>query len=80
MANIEKTEPARSASEVTFNDSNQIDPTRAIYVGSTGNVKVDFVDGSTVTFSSVSAGTLLPIRVNRIYSTGTTATDVIALY
>lgn len=80
MANIEKTEPARSAAEVTFNDSSLIDPTRAIYVGSTGNVKVDFVDGSTVTFSSVSAGTLLPIRVNKIYSTGTTATDIIALY
>lgn len=80
MANIEKTEPARSAAEVTFNDSSLINPTRAIYVGSTGNVKVDFVDGTTVTFSSVSAGTLLPIRVNKIYSTGTTATDIIALY
>lgn len=54
--------------------------TRGLYVGSTGDVKVDLVGSGTVTFKNVQAGTLLPIRVKRLYSTGTGVTDAIGLY
>nr|DAL11089.1 MAG TPA_asm: hypothetical protein [Bacteriophage sp.] len=72
---------ARRAAAVTTSDSAvSDDPTRALYVGGAGNVKVDMVSGGTVTFSNVAAGTLLPIQVTRVYATGTTATLIIGLY
>ena len=35
---------------------------------------------NTVVFRDVPAGTFLPIKVNRVWSTGTTADSIIALY
>lgn len=52
---------------------------RALYVGSTGNVKVTTVDGDVLTFSSVPVG-ILDIYVKRVWSTGTTASSIIALW
>lgn len=51
---------------------------RAIYVGGAGNISVIMMSGETVTFNSVPVG-ILPIKVKRIRSTGTTATNMIAL-
>jgi len=31
-------------------------------------------------FQNVAAGSFLPIEVNRIFNTGTTATDIMAIY
>lgn len=55
---------------------------RGIYVGGAGDVKVDMAgpQAGTVTFSAVPAGTLLPIRVSKVYKTGTTATLLIAVW
>lgn len=53
---------------------------RMLWVGGAGNVKVDTVGGDTVTFSTVAAGTRLPIQAKKVYSTGTTATLMVALY
>jgi hypothetical protein len=36
--------------------------------------------GQTVTFVGVAAGSVLPIRVARVNSTNTTATNIVALY
>lgn len=48
-------------------------PTRGIYIGETGDVYVDMFDrGSNIPFFAVQAGTLLPLRVKRVRSTGTT--------
>lgn len=55
-------------------------PTRAIYVGGAGNLRIDLVDGGTVTFVGLLAGTILPVQSIRVYSTSTTATNLIALY
>jgi hypothetical protein len=68
------------AAAVTTSDTNNIRTTRGLYVGGSGNVKVDMAYGTTVTFSSVPAGTVLPIQVTRVYATDTTATLMIALY
>jgi hypothetical protein len=65
---------------VTSNTVTYEDPTRGVYVGVGGNVKVDMVSGGTVNFLNIIAGTLLPIQVVRIYATGTTATNLVALY
>jgi len=54
--------------------------TRALYIGAGGNVKVTTTRGSELTFVGLVAGTVLPVRVARLWSTGTTATNVLGLY
>ena len=53
--------------------------TRAIYVGQTGNVRVQTTSGDIVTFANLQAGVLYPIRVARVFQTGTTAADLVGL-
>ena len=54
---------------------------RALWVGSFGNVKVDLRDGaSTITFNNVQDGTLLPFRVVKVYKTGTTASNMVLVW
>lgn len=66
---------------VTKSDATVLPPTRAVYVGGAGDLAVIFVgDTAAVTLSSVPAGTLLPIQVNKVMSTNTTATNIVALY
>ena len=73
--------PAISAVAVTPHDSNDIDVTRSLYVGGAGNIKVDMHEtGTAVTFEGVLAGSILPLRVSRVYSADTTATLIVALY
>lgn len=50
-----------------------------LYVGGAGDVKVVTENGDTVTFSAVPVGTILPIRVKQVLSTGTTATNIVGL-
>lgn len=53
--------------------------TRAIYVGVAGDVKVDMETTGTVTFKALPVG-IQRLRVKRVYATGTTATNLVALY
>ena len=55
-------------------------PAKSLYIGGAGNIKVTLIDGSTVTFSGVPVGTILPVVVTRVFATGTTATNILALY
>lgn len=69
------------AADVTPGDSTIIPTTRGLYVGTSGNVRVVFYNASSpVTLVGVPAGSLLPIRVKQIYSTGTTASNIVAMY
>lgn len=53
----------------------------AVYVGGTGDIAVKMGNStSAVVISAVPAGTLLPIGINRLMSTNTTATLVVALW
>ena len=70
-----------TALSVTPSDGSDLtgEPFYAVYVGTGGDLKVDMSDGgSAVTLSNVASGQLLPIMVERIYSTGTTASNIIA--
>lgn len=73
---------AGSAVEITpDNDTDIPRYARGLYVGANGNVRVALArDDNPVTFVGVVAGTVLPIRPRRVYATGTTASDIIALY
>lgn len=80
-AQVVNEQPASLAQAITKSDATSYAPTRGLYVGGTGDVAVTMAgDGGDVTFSSVPAGTILPIRVTRILSTGTTATSIVALW
>lgn len=49
-----------------------------LYIASDGNVKVETVGGSVVTYVGLKGGTFLPIQVYKVFATGTTSTDLIA--
>ena len=67
------------AVSVTPSDTiNLTDPVSSLYIGVTGNIKVDMASGETVTFLSVPVG-VLNIAVKKVYATGTTATSIIGL-
>ena len=72
--------PAGDAAAVTPNDSTTMNATRGLYVGSGGNISVDMMQGGAVTFTAVPTGVILPVRVVKVNSTGTTASSILALY
>lgn len=51
-----------------------------LYVGSAGDVSVTTIGGDTVIFSAVPAGTILPVQILSVNSTGTVPTSFIALW
>lgn len=73
--------PARNAVEIAPNDSaDLIKTTRSIYVGTAGDVAVNMAGSEElVIFKSVPVG-VLPVRVDRVLATNTTASDLIALW
>jgi hypothetical protein len=72
--------PSYGAAAVTPSDSVQIFHTRGLYIGVAGNVKCTMVNGNVVTFVGVLAGTILPVQVELVWATGTTASSIVALY
>jgi hypothetical protein len=53
---------------------------RAIYVGGAGDVSIDDIGGETVVFVGALAGSILPVQTSIVNATGTTATNLVALY
>jgi len=70
---------AQSAVAITKADSDLSVPQRSLFVGTGGNVRVTTVNGHDVTFNNVVSGTILPVTVKRVWSTNTTAGDIIGL-
>lgn len=56
--------------------------TSGLYVGGAGNVVVSFSTTTRlqVTITAPAVGFVLPVKVVRVYATGTTATGLIAMY
>lgn len=73
--------PASYAFVITPSNTTDLEQvTRAIYVGGDGNIAVRLYGNSShVDFIGVKAGTILPIRADRVRSTDTTATNLIGL-
>lgn len=53
---------------------------RAIYIGISGNLSVMLFNGDIVVFTNAAAGSVLPLRVIKVFSTGTTALNLIGMY
>ncbi len=74
-------DPSEGGFEVTPGDDNdQAKVGRGLYLGVAGDVKVDMFNGDTITFVNLSSGTIHPIRVRRVYATGTEATDIVIVF
>lgn len=75
--------PVVDAFEITPSANDLPFVTRGIYVGGTGDLEVmmkSYEDANTVvTFKSVPAGTLLPIRVKKVL-TNTTANNIVGMF
>lgn len=75
------TSPPKNAFAITPNNAAEIPyVTRAIFVGTGGDLAVTMAAGEQVVFKGVASGSLLPMRIIAVRSTGTTATDIIGLY
>ena len=51
-----------------------------LYVGGAGNIAVTTIGDDVITFNAVPAGTILQVQVYRLSATGTTATNINALW
>ena len=72
---------AEGAFPITPSNANPLErPTRALYVGVTGNVRVQLVNGTVVTLTGLVAGIVHPIKVIQVYASGTTATNILGLF
>jgi hypothetical protein len=72
--------PASSAVAITPSDEIDLaQVSRAVYVGGTGDLAVTMKDGNNTTFKNLIGGTVMAIRVSRVHSTGTTATDIVVM-
>ena len=66
---------------VTPSDSTDLaSVSEAIMVGASGDVVANDAQGNSYTFKSLQVGLIYPIRVTRIKSTGTTATNILQLF
>jgi hypothetical protein len=73
------TSPPEHAVAVTPADQDLAHVTRALYVGTGGDLAVRMQDGGSVTFASVPSGTLLPLRVSRVLP-ASTAGGIVGLW
>jgi hypothetical protein len=73
--------PFEHGAAVTPSDSVDLTQvTRALYVGGAGDVTLITAGGDTALFKAVPVGTTLNVRAARVTATGTTATNLLALW
>lgn len=82
LTSLNQTIPALNAAVISPHNTNDLaNPTRAIWVGTGGDLKVDMVgDGTGITLTNIPDGSQLNIQVSRVYATGTSAADLVAWY
>jgi len=68
------------AAAVTTSDTVNFPTASVVFVGGAGNVRVFTAQGSDVTFTGVLGGSILPVQVLRVYSTNTTATNMVRIF
>jgi hypothetical protein len=76
------TAPARRALAIVPSDSDALpDIPKALYVGTGGNIIMRGAGGAAdQLWKNVQDGSILPFRVQFVRATGTTASDLLALY
>ena len=74
--------PGKSAFNVTPNNSaNLTYVSRGIYIGTTGNINCIFVgDSANTLLANLPTGGFYSFRIAKIWATGTTADNIVAIY
>jgi hypothetical protein len=76
--------PASNAVVKTASDTVPLEqPSRAIYIGGTGHLEVHMVGAAPTTyvlFSALPVGTILPIAVDYVRATNTTASLIVVMW
>lgn len=68
---------------ITPSDTANLANVAIVYVGNaggTGNIKVTTAQGTVVIFKSLLAGTVLPVQVQKVWSTDTDVSDLVGIY
>lgn len=74
------TAPAASAAALTPTDAADLPrATRALYVGTAGDLHLRLTSGDEVTLTNAAAGMIYPLRITRVFATGTTAGALVGL-
>ena len=73
--------PYCDAAAVVPNDAADLATlSRALYVGTTGDITVTMAGGEANVLIKAAPVGILPLRVSRVWATGTTATNLVALW
>lgn len=57
-----------------------LSPTACVFVGVGGDIVVDAEDsGTQITFKNLPSGSFVPVACSKVYQSGTTATDLVAI-
>lgn len=68
------------AAYTIYSDSDTPNNGCVLYVGVAGDVKVTTAGGDDVTFTGILAGSFIPVQVLKVFATGTTSTNILALW
>ena len=69
------------AAAVTTSDTVNLPQPSIIYSGSGGSVKVTTAQGTDITFTGLAPGSIIPVQVIRVWTTGTTTpTNIVAIF
>lgn len=73
--------PAVDAAQVNpSNSQDLVHVTRAVYIGTGGDLAVELANGTRITLPNSVGGMMYPLRVRKVLSTGTTASSIVALW
>lgn len=72
-------DPAVHAAAVVPSDTTILTPTRSLFIGVAGNITVRMFGGETVLLSNVPVG-IIPLQVDKVFASGTAATNIVALW
>lgn len=68
------------AVDISSSDDTLAIPGGVLYIGTGGNVKVTTISGDDVTFMNLGSGSVLAVQVKKVFKTGTSASNIVALY
>lgn len=69
-----------TAESYTIYAQSQVKNAAVLFVGVGGTLRVLTAGGQDITFNAILGGTFLPVQVNKVFKTGTSATNLIALW
>ena len=66
--------------DISSSDVTLAIPGGVLYIGVGGDLKVTTISGDTLEFRNLASGSVLAVQVKKVFSTGTDADDIVALY